>query len=311
MKIENVAIIGSGPAGYTTAIYAARAGLNPVLYTGFVQGGQLTTTTEVDNFPGFAEGIQGPDLMEAMAAQAKRFDTRFLQHDVTELRREEQYFELTDQNGDTNAYKAVILATGATAKWLGVFGEQELLGRGVSSCATCDGFFYRNKEVAVVGGGDTAMEEATYLAKLCKQVYIIHRSDKFRASNTMLQRARNTENITFIEHAVVKQVLGVGGGKVTGIQLTWCLDKEPRDTNMNIDGVFVAIGHEPQSNLVKHLGVVAEDGYIDTEAGSTKTIVPGLFACGDVADRHFRQAITAAGMGCQAAIEAIRFLETS
>ena len=316
--MQSIAIIGSGPAGYAAAIYAARAGYDTTVYTGQQPGGQLMITTDVENYPGF-ESILGPELMLAMRAQVERLGVRVVDATVlaldNELFRADQKWHVEDDRGPDlrNAYDAVILATGASAKWLGIPGEQELMGKGVSGCATCDGFFFRGKTVAVIGGGDTAMEEATYLAKLCSKVYVVHRREEFRASNAMLDRAKATPNIEFL---IPYMPLSIEGeGKVTHLQI---LPNHPAELNyaiegskkIAVDGVFVAIGHKPQSDLVKHLGIVDEQGYVITAPGSTHTSVPGLFACGDVADSVYRQAITSAGSGCMAALDAQHWLQS-
>ena len=301
--MENIAIIGSGPAGYTAAIYCSRANLSPVLYTGFMQGGQLMNTTEVENYPGFKDGILGPDLMNEMEQQALRFGTRMIYQDVSELEKQGDKFLVTS-DGVTEEYKSVIFCTGASPKWLSVPGESEFLGRGVTSCATCDGFFYKGKNVVVVGAGDTAMEEALYLSKICSSVQLINRSSSYKASKIMVNKVFNTENITVYENTVIKQI--IGDDKVNAVILH--NDVLEKESLLSVSGVFVAIGNIPNSSLVKHFNIVESDGYISTV--NTKTNIPGLFACGDVADKHYKQAITSAGSGCMAALESERYLLT-
>lgn len=301
--MRNVAIIGSGPAGWTAAIYASRANLEPILFEGHEPGGQLMTTTEVENFPGFIHGIQGPELMQVFREQAKRFGTEIVSSLVDSLKQVEGGFELT-ANGQTYRAKTVILSTGATAKRLGLDSEKRLYGRGVSACATCDGFFFRNKKVIVVGGGDSAMEEATFLTRFAEKVYLVHRRDSFRASKIMQERVKANPKIEIVWNTEVADILGEE--KVTGVVLKDTVSGETRQ--MEIDGVFAAIGHEPSVSLVKGLVTLDEKGYVVTVPGSTKTNVDGLFACGDVQDAKYRQAITAAGTGCMAALDAERHL---
>jgi thioredoxin reductase (NADPH) len=296
-------IIGSGPAGYTAATYAARAQLNPLVFEGSQFGGALMTTTEVENFPGFPEGIMGPELMEQMRAQAKRFGAELRAEDVEAVELTGPVKRIT-ANGQEYQARAVILAMGAAARYLNVPGEQELLGRGVSSCATCDGFFFRDQDIAVIGGGDSAMEEATFLTRFARSVTIVHRRDEFRASKIMLERARKDPKIRWRTNAVVEEVLGDSG--VSGLRL--------RDTRtgeqsvLEVTGMFVAIGHDPRSELVRGVLDTDQDGYLITEAPSTRTKIPGVFAAGDLVDRTYRQAVTAAGSGCAAAIDAERWL---
>jgi thioredoxin reductase (NADPH) len=297
-------IIGSGPAGYTAAIYASRANLAPVMYEGLQPGGQLTTTTEVENFPGYPEGVTGPVIMEDMKKQAQRFgaDIRF------------GYATQVDFSGKPHKVQidgekwieadAVIIATGATAKYLGLPSEEKFKGFGVSACATCDGFFYRKKVVAVVGGGDTAAEEATYLAGLCSKVYLIVRKDYLRASKAMQHRVMNTPNLEVLFGHVTKEIVGDQQG-VNGVIVT---NNKGEDRKLDIDGFFVAIGHEPNSVIFKPYVNTDETGYILTVPGTTKTNVPGVFACGDVQDKHYKQAITAAGSGCMAALDSEKYL---
>ncbi|WP_409184062.1 thioredoxin-disulfide reductase [Amycolatopsis sp. VS8301801F10] len=302
-EIRNLIVVGSGPAGYTAAVYAARAQLEPLVFEGTQFGGALMTTTEVENFPGFRDGIQGPDLMEEMRKQAERFGAELRAEDVESL-------ELTGDvkyvvaNGKRYAARAVILAMGAAARYLKVPGEQELLGRGVSACATCDGFFFRDHDIAVAGGGDSAMEEATFLTKFAKSVTIVHRRDEFRASKIMLERARANEKIKW---QLNSQITGVeGDGTVSGLKVRDT--KTGEEKTLDVTGFFVAIGHDPRSELVRGQVDVDEDGYVLTQGRTSYTNLPGVFAAGDLVDRTYRQAITAAGSGCSAAIDAERWL---
>ncbi|MCK9360679.1 thioredoxin-disulfide reductase [Patescibacteria group bacterium] len=301
--MRSVAIIGSGPAGWTAAIYAARASLNPILFEGSEPGGQLMTTTEVENFPGFIHGIQGPELMQVLREQAKRFGTEIVSAMVESLKQVEGGFELVS-NGQTYRAQTVILSTGATAKRLGLESEKRLYGRGVSACATCDGFFFKGKNVIVVGGGDSAMEESSFLTRFAEKVYLVHRRDSFRASKIMQDRVKANPKIEIIWNSEVTDILGEE--KVTAAVLKNIVTGETRE--MPIDGVFAAIGHAPNISLVQGLVDLDEKGYVVTLPGSTRTNVPGLFACGDVQDAKYRQAITAAGTGCMAALDAERFL---
>ncbi len=307
MPVEKVRvlILGSGPAGYTAAIYAARANLKPVLYEGIQPGGQLTTTTEIENFPGYPEGITGTEMMEDLKKQAMRFgtDVRFGIATSTDLSKQPYRVVIDDEK--VIETDALIIATGATAKYLGLESEEKFKGMGVSACATCDGFFYRGKDVAVVGGGDTACEEATYLAGLCNKVYMIVRKPFLRASKAMQDRVFNTPNITVMFEHVTKEIVGDQSG-VNGVILT--NTKTGEDVKIDISGFFLAIGHHPNSDIFKPWIETDEVGYIKTIPGSTKTNLPGVFACGDVQDPHYRQAITAAGSGCMAAIDAERYL---
>jgi thioredoxin reductase (NADPH) len=307
MRIEDVVIIGSGPAGLTAAIYAARANLTPLVFEGLQPGGQLTITTEVENFPGFAHPIEGPELMDAMREQAIRVGTSVEINLVENVDLSQRPFKLTVDSGDEVFAKTLIIATGASAKWIGIPSEQALQNRGVSACATCDGFFYRNKDVVVVGGGDTAMEEAMYLSKMCNSVTVIHRRDTLRASKTMADRALANPKIQFEWNAEVHEIKDVSLNKVTGVVLKNTIDGTLKE--LKCDGVFVAIGHTPNTKLFVNQLPMDDNGYLLTNG--VKTPVEGCFAAGDVWDTHYRQAITAAGMGCQAAIEAIRFLESS
>ncbi|MEI7490222.1 MAG: thioredoxin-disulfide reductase [Bacteroidota bacterium] len=298
-------IIGSGPAGYTAAIYAARADLKPVIYQGMQPGGQLTITTEVENFPGYPRGITGPEMMEEFKQQAERFGTQVRFGVVTSVDFQNHPFSVTADDGKTVKAETVIIATGASAKWLGIESEKKFMGMGVSGCATCDGFFYRGKDVAIVGGGDTAAEEATYLAKLCKKVYMIHRRDELRASKAMQNKVFNTPNIEMIWNSIPDEVLGDESG-VTGVSVRNIKSGESRD--ITVHGLFVAIGHKPNTEIFQGQLELDDMSYIKTVPGSTRTSVEGVFAAGDVQDHHYRQAITAAGTGCMAAIEAERFL---
>lgn len=303
-KIECL-IIGSGPAGYTAAIYAARADLKPVVYTGMQMGGQLTTTTEVDNFPGYPKGITGPVMMEDLQHQAERFgtDVRFGVIDKVDF----QHYPLkaTTDSGKVIEADTVIISTGATARWLGLESEKKYNGHGVSACATCDGFFFRGMDVAVVGGGDTACEEASYLAKLCKKVYLIVRRDELRASKAMQHRVMNTANIEIIWDSLTEEILG-DNKVVTGARLRNAKTGEFKE--IEVQGFFVAIGHSPNTDIFKGQIDLDEQGYIKTIPGSTRTNIAGVFAAGDVQDHVYRQAVTAAGTGCMAAIEAERWM---
>jgi len=302
-------IIGSGPAGYTAAIYAARAELKPLVYEGMQPGGQLTITTEVDNFPGYPEGVTGPVMMEDLKKQAERFGTEMRFGNIAEADFSKRPFLLKDDDGKEILAETVIIATGASAKWLGIPSEQEYNGFGVSACATCDGYFYREKVVAVVGGGDTAAEEATYLSKLTKKVYLIHRRDELRASKAMQQKVFDTENIEMVWDSNIKEITGEQKGfakAVTGITVENVKTGEER--NIEVDGVFIAIGHKPNSDIFKGQIEMFENGYIKTIPGTSKTNIEGVFACGDIQDQAYRQAITAAGSGCMAAIDAERFI---
>lgn len=297
-------IIGSGPAGYTAAIYAARADLKPVLYQGFQPGGQLTITTEVDNFPGYPEGINGTQLMEDIKKQAERFKTDTRWGYISKVDFSTRPFKvIADENKELLA-ETVIIATGASAQWLGLESEKKFNGYGVSACATCDGFFYKGKDVAIVGGGDTAAEEATYLANLCRKVTMIVRRDELRASKAMQNKVFNTPNIEVLWHHVTKEI--VGDKTVNGVIVEHIKTGEQK--RVDISGFFVAIGHKPNTELFKGQLELDENGYIKTAPNSTKTNIEGVFAAGDVQDHVFRQAITAAGTGCMAAIEAERFL---
>jgi thioredoxin reductase (NADPH) len=300
-------IIGSGPAGYTAAIYAARANLSPVIIQGMEPGGQLTTTTEVENFPGYPQGITGPTMMEDLKAQAERFGTEVRWGEVTKVDFSKRPFKVVVDDSKQIEAEAVIIATGATAKYLGIESEQKFRGSGVSACATCDGFFYKGKDVAVVGGGDTACEEASYLANLCKKVYIIVRKNYLRASKAMQERILNTPNIEVLFEHTTKEI--TGDSVVTGVTLVKRMgEKDEQEVKIKIDGFFLGIGHSPNSKVFKDYIKTDEVGYIQTIPGSAKTNIEGVYACGDVQDSIYRQAITAAGSGCMAALDAERFL---
>lgn len=302
-------IIGSGPAGYTAAIYAARADLHPVMYEGIQPGGQLTTTTDVENYPGYPDGIMGPKMMEDFKQQAARFGTDIRFGIITEADLSQRPFRVVADDGKTIEAETLIIATGATAKYLGLESEEKFMGAGVSACATCDGFFYKGRDVVVVGGGDTAAEEATYLAKLCRKVHLVHRRDELRASKAMQKRVFNTPNIEVHWDTIVKEIVGTEEGfnkAVTGVIIANKHTGEEK--KLEVDGYFSAIGHKPNSDLFTGVLDMNETGYIKTRPGSTATNIEGVFACGDVQDWVYRQAVTAAGTGCMAALEAERFL---
>ncbi len=302
--VHDVIIIGSGPAGYTAAIYTARAELKPVVFEGTSFGGALMTTTEVENFPGFRNGIQGPELMDEMREQALRFGADLQMDDVESVSLDGPVKEVVTAGGETHRARAVILAMGAAARYLGVPGEQELLGRGVSACATCDGFFFKEQDIAVIGGGDSAMEEATFLTKFARSVTLVHRRDEFRASKIMLERARANEKIRFLTNTGVVAVEGETA--VTGLRVRDV--RTGAESTLPVTGVFVAIGHDPRSELVRGVVDVDAEGYVQVQGRSTATSLPGVFAAGDLVDHTYRQAITAAGSGCAAAIDAERWL---
>jgi thioredoxin reductase (NADPH) len=307
MSSEKVSclIIGSGPAGYTAAVYASRAGLNPILYTGGQPGGQLTITTDVENYPGYPEGVQGPQMMMDFEAQARRFGTDIRYGLATKVDfSDSNLHKVWIDNTKLIESSAVIIATGASAKWLGLESEQRLNGHGVSACAVCDGFFFRNQEVAIVGGGDTACEEASYLAKLCKKVYMIVRRDELRASQIMQNRVKSLPNLEILWNTETEEVIGeseVEGVKVKNL-------KTGESTLLNVTGFFVAIGHQPNTEVFKDFIDMDSAGYIQTVKGSTKTNIEGVFACGDAQDNIYRQAVTAAGTGCMAALDTERYL---
>ncbi|MFM7356671.1 MAG: thioredoxin-disulfide reductase, partial [Actinomycetota bacterium] len=304
-KVHELVIVGSGPAGYTAGVYAARAQLDPVLYEGSVTaGGALMNTTEVENFPGFKDGIMGPDLMDQMRKQASRFGAQLVTDDITEMRLDSDVKVLKDGSGNTIKSRAVILAMGSAYKEIGLKNEKRLSGRGVSWCATCDGFFFKEQVIAVVGGGDSAMEEANFLTKFAKKVVLIHRRDQLRASKIMAERAKANPKIEFLFNTEVIDVLGED--KVTGLKLRNVLTGE--ESSSDFTGLFVAIGHLPRSELVVGQVKTNSEGYVLVDSGSTRTNLPGVFASGDLVDFTYRQAITAAGSGCQAALDAERFL---
>jgi thioredoxin reductase (NADPH) len=304
-----IIIIGSGPAGFTAALYNARANLNPVIFEGMQPGGQLTITTEVENYPGFEKGIMGPELMDVMRNQAHRFGAKSIYTEITEVDFSKRPFVLKSYD-EVYTADAVIVATGASAKLLGIESEKKFMGYGVSACATCDGFFFKGLKVLVVGGGDTAMEEANFLTKFALEVTIVHRREEFRASKIMLERAKKNPRIKFLTNKIVKEVLGKmeDGKKV----MTGVLLEDTKDLSLSeiaVDGLFIGIGHKPNTDLFKGILDMDETGYLKVQEGSTYTNIPGIFAAGDVADKTYRQAITAAGSGCMAAIDAERWLE--
>ena len=305
MERVKALIIGSGPAGYTAAIYLARANMQPIIYEGIQPGGQLTTTTLIENYPGFADGIDANELMSAMRKQAEHLGTEIRTGSVTKVDLSQRPFRVEVESGNTIEAESLIIATGATAKYLGLPSETKFRGQGVSACATCDGFFYRKRDVAVVGGGDTACEEATYLASLCRQVYMIVRRDVLRASEAMQERVRNTENIEILWNCNTQEVLGDEYG-VTGARL---LRNDGEVFDIAVDGFFLAIGHHPNSEIFNRWVAVDKEGYIITDGKTSKTNVEGVFAAGDVQDPLYRQAITAAASGCRAALDAEKFLK--
>ena len=305
-KVHELVIVGSGPAGYTAGVYAARAQLSPVLYEGSVTaGGALMNTTEVENFPGFEHGIMGPDLMDQMRKQALRFGTQLVTDDITEMKLDGEIKTLVDGSGNTLKARAVILAMGSAYKEIGLTNEKRLSGRGVSWCATCDGFFFRDQVIAVVGGGDSAMEEANFLTKFASKVVLIHRREELRASKIMAERAKANPKIEFLFNTEVIDVLGED--KVTALKLRNTVSGE--ESTRDFTGLFVAIGHLPRSELVRGQITTNSEGYVEVEGRSTRTNISGVFACGDLVDHTYRQAITAAGSGCQAALDAERFLQ--
>lgn len=302
-KVEKLIIIGSGPAGLTAAIYAARGGLNPLVIAGREAGGQLMLTTDVDDFPGFEDGIQGPDLMDNMRKQTERFGTKFVNEDVISVDLKKRPFVIKSESRQLTT-DSLIIATGASAIWLKLPSEQRLIGKGVSSCAVCDGFFFKNKNVIVVGGGDTAMREAAYLSKLCKQVTVVHRRDNLRSQLALQELVKSKSNVDFIWNSEVQEILGQD--KVTGVKLKNTQSGEI--SQLQIDGVFIAIGHKPNTDFLKGQIELDEKGYLVVK-DETKTSVEGVFAAGDVADYHYRQAVTAAGAGCKATFDAEEYLE--
>ncbi|HZR97035.1 MAG TPA: thioredoxin-disulfide reductase [Gaiellaceae bacterium] len=301
--VRDLIIIGGGPAGYTAALYAARANLEPLVIEGFQWGGQLMITSDVENYPGYPDGVMGPEMMAEFRRQAERFGTEFVTDDVTRVDLSERPFRVWVESTEYRA-NAVIVATGASARWLGLPGEQAYQGRGVSACATCDGAFFKDRDLVVVGGGDTAMEEATFLTRFATKVTVVHRRDEFRASPIMVDRARQHEKIEFVTNAVVEDI--GGDGKVEWIRLRDT--QSGRTWEQKTDGVFVAIGHDPNTKLFVDWLDHDDAGYLITKAGSTETNIPGVFAAGDVQDHTYRQAVTAAGSGCMAALDAERFL---
>jgi thioredoxin reductase (NADPH) len=301
--VRDLIIIGGGPAGYTAALYAARANLKPLVIEGFNWGGQLMITSDVENYPGYPDGVKGPEMMAEFRRQAERFDVEFITDDVTRVDFSERPFRVWIEGAEHRA-NAVIVATGASARWLGIEGEQRLQGRGVSACATCDGAFFRDKELVVVGGGDTAMEEAAFLTRYASKVTVVHRRNEFRASPIMFERARNHAKIEFVTNAIVEDILGET--TVEGVRLRDTQDDKVWDLPAN--GIFVAIGHDPNTSLFVDQLDHDENGYLLTNPGSTATNIEGVFAAGDVQDHIYRQAVTAAGTGCMAALDAERFL---
>ena len=306
MEKRDVVIIGSGPAGHTAALYTSRADLKPIVIMGHEPGGQLTTTTDVENFPGFPEGVMGPDLMERMKAQAERFGTEYLTTNVNKVDLSKRPFKVHCENGNEYEAQTLIISTGASAKYLGLPNEKELIGRGVSACATCDGFFYRGKDVAVVGGGDTAMEEAMFLTKFANKVTIIHRRDSFRASKPMQDRVFKNEKIDILWDHEVCEILSDESG-LTGIKVK--STKDDSISERKLDGLFMGIGHTPNTAFLEGQIEIDSHGFIITKGSHPDTNIPGVFACGDVQDSYYRQAISAAGSGCMAAMRAERFLE--
>ena len=309
-EIKKVVIIGSGPAGLTAALYTARANLEPLVYEGMQPGGQLTITTEVENFPGFENGIMGPELMEIMRKQAKRFGAELISKEIISVDFSKRPFKLVDSSKNEVLAESVIIATGAKARLLGLPSEKEYMGYGVSACATCDGFFYRGLKVLVVGGGDTAMEEANFLTKFASEVVIVHRRNEFRASKIMQDKVKANKKISFLLDSVIEEVIGEtkdGKKYVTGAKIKNV--KTGEISEVKCDGIFIAIGHEPNTSMFKDYIDLDQNGFIITKAKSTATNIPGVFACGDVQDNYYRQAISAAGTGCMAAIDAERFID--
>jgi thioredoxin reductase (NADPH) len=309
-EIKKVVIIGSGPAGLTAALYTARANLEPLVYEGMQPGGQLTITTEVENFPGFENGIMGPELMEIMRKQAKRFGAELISKEIISVDFSKRPFKLVDSSKNEVLAESVIIATGAKARLLDLPSEKEYMGYGVSACATCDGFFYRGLKVLVVGGGDTAMEEANFLTKFASEVVIVHRRNEFRASKIMQDKVKANKKISFLLDSVIEEVIGEtkdGKKYVTGAKIKNV--KTGEISEVKCDGIFIAIGHEPNTSMFKDYIDLDQNGFIITKAKSTATNIPGVFACGDVQDNYYRQAISAAGTGCMAAIDAERFID--
>jgi thioredoxin reductase (NADPH) len=304
--VEQVTILGTGPAGLTAAIYSARANLSPLVVAGDQPGGQLTITSDVENYPGFAEPVMGPELMAAFRKQAERFSTRFIEGNVVKADLQQRPFVLELADGRKIRTKTLIISTGASAKWLGLSDETRLMGKGVSACATCDGFFFRKMDIAVAGGGDTAMEEATFLTRFANSVTVIHRRDKLRASKAMQEKALKNSKIKFLWNAKIEEITGTNS--VEGVKYRDLVTNQVH--TLPVSGVFVAIGHQPNTHLFKGQLKMNEHEYLVTEPGTTRTNIPGVFAAGDVADHVYRQAVTAAGTGCMAAIDAERFLES-
>ena len=306
-KHSNMLIIGSGPAGYTAAIYAARANLNPTIVTGMQAGGQLTITTDVENYPGFADAVQGPELMEAMRQQAENVGTDIIYDLITEVDLKATPKRAVGDSGTVYTADTVVIATGAQARWLGLASEEKFNGYGVSACATCDGFFYRGKDVVVIGGGNTAVEEALYLANICSKVTIVHRRDEFRAEKILSDRLAKTENVEIRWDSVLEEVVGEENPLgVTGVRLKNVKTGETSD--LAVHGVFIAIGHTPSTDLFKGQLPMDDEGYLFKKPDSTQTNIPGVYAAGDVTDKIYRQAVTAAGMGCMAALEAEKYI---
>lgn len=305
--VRPVIIIGSGPAAHTAAIYAARAGLTPLMFEGHEPGGQLTTTTDVENFPGFPEGITGPELMDRMKQQSMRFGTEYQTQKITSVDLSQRPFVLTTENNETYTADTLIISTGASAKYLGLPNEKELIGKGVSACATCDGFFYKNRVIHVVGGGDTALEEANFLTRFASKVYLIHRRDSFRASKPMIERTQANPKIEIVWNTEVREILA----NEQGVRALIVYNNQTKELSERpTDGLFLGIGHKPNTDFLKGQIELDHEGYIITQNGHPDTSIPGVFACGDVKDNYYRQAISAAGSGCMAAIRAERFLES-
>lgn len=305
-QVHKVIIIGSGPAGFTAALYTSRANLDPVIFEGQQPGGQLTITTDVENYPGFPKGIMGPEMMELFREQAHRFGAKSIYKSITKVDFSKRPFKLTDEEGTEYLSETVIIATGASARLLGLPKEKELMGYGVSACATCDGFFFKGKKIMVVGGGDTAMEEANFLTRFAAEITVVHRREELRASKIMQERAFKNEKIKFLWNSEIVDVIGDPASRVKGVKIKHTRTGEV--TEMPTEGLFIAIGHRPNTDIFKGILDMDENGYLITKEKSTKTNIPGVFACGDAQDHYYRQAVTAAGSGCMAAIDAERFL---